>query len=306
MTTIAGIGDGCGRGRGRRRRPARRAPGRGRASGSRPVTGNPARARLAAIAAPIVPRPRKATRPRSGDGSPVMTAASRRAAGRAGRPAASASDAVGVAASASASRRFGRAASRRRRRPAAPCRQSAAVRVRRRAAIRRRGVGRSAASGDEERRDAPPITAIRMMIASRLPSPSSGRIRRRRGARRRASGRASALGAGVETSVTTTWTAVFGLPLVMTGTPAALRHVASVVADLGGHDVVLGRLDVGERIRDGEGDRQTLVDRPDVDAERGARRRVDQDGHRVGGRRWLRCRPPVIWPVTAPFRTSGR
>ena len=43
-----------------------------------PVTVKPARARLAAIAAPIVPRPRNATRPRSGVGSVVMGQPSRR------------------------------------------------------------------------------------------------------------------------------------------------------------------------------------------------------------------------------------
>ncbi len=45
-----------------------------------PTTSNPPRARLAAIAAPIVPRPRKATRPRTGDGSAVMAGAPRRSA----------------------------------------------------------------------------------------------------------------------------------------------------------------------------------------------------------------------------------
>ena len=34
-----------------------------------------------------------------------------------------------------------------------------------------------------------------------------------------------ALGTGVETWVTTTWTPAFGFPLVMTGTPAALRQI---------------------------------------------------------------------------------
>ena len=70
------------------------------------------------------------------------------------------------------------------------------------------------------------MIAIRMMIQSRLPSSD-----------RRLSGTGTALGAGLgvavglalgaaaATGVTTIWTPLFGLPLVMTGTPATLRHV---------------------------------------------------------------------------------
>ena len=110
-----------------------------------PVTAKPARARLAAIAAPIVPRPRKATRPRSGDGSPVMSAWT--------RPAAVPAAPVGGVGS---------------RRASAPVRGSAAASSASAAAARRRqprraaaaaagsGVGVSGsprASGDEERGD---------------------------------------------------------------------------------------------------------------------------------------------------------
>ena len=64
-----------------------------------------------------------------------------------------------------------------------------------------------------------PMMTIRMMIPRRLPLS-------------RPVGSGAALGAGVAvglglantTGVTTTWTAVFGLPLVRTGTPASLRH----------------------------------------------------------------------------------
>ena len=72
-----------------------------------------------------------------------------------------------------------------------------------------------------------PMIAIRMMIPSRPTSRD-----------RVGSGGGAGLGAGVgggasvglgeatTTGVTTTWIAVFGLPFVMTGTPAALRQVA--------------------------------------------------------------------------------
>ena len=61
MTDDVGVGDGLGRRRGHRDPGSASSAAR---PGVRfqPVTAKPARARLAAIAAPIVPRPRKATR----------------------------------------------------------------------------------------------------------------------------------------------------------------------------------------------------------------------------------------------------
>ena len=90
----------------------------------------------------------------------------------------------------------------------------------------RRGIGLAPTPRDEEGRERPgqcDQDDDRQQSSRRRP----GRIRvqqRRLGA---GLGEGVALGAGVETSVTTTWTPVFGLPLVMTGTPAALRHVAA-------------------------------------------------------------------------------
>ena len=228
----------------RRPRPAcrRMSTPRSASSGARPgvrfqpVTANPARARLAAIAAPIVPRPRKATRPRSGDGSAVMAA---------GRPVGPAGRCVG--------RRSASVASVPSRRSGGGCPggAGAAAATGGASGSRPRAMRNAAIAADDRDQDDDP----RQEVAARPVDSGAGagigagdggggRARRRR--RRPRSRRPGS--------------PVFGLPLVMTGTPATFRHVAAVVADLGGHDVVVGRLDVGDRVRDRE-----ATGRPSVD-----------------------------------------
>ena len=146
-----------------------------------PVTVNPARARLAAIAAPIVPRPRKATRPRSG----------RRLRGH--------DRAVGSSGWRDRRGGFRVASSLRRRHPWRPRRQPSRrwhQRHRRPRHLRdrsplgsRRGGGNSSVESGRARsgrRRSRAMIAIRMMIQRRLPSSD-----------RRLSGTGAALGAGV-------------------------------------------------------------------------------------------------------------
>ena len=224
------------------------------------------------MAAPIVPRPRKATRPRSGEGSPVMPAWTRPAA-------------VPVARSAAWPRTSAPPPRPRVPRPQRPARWRRQRPLRRRR-IGCRGIRVSPASGDEERGDRagdgdqedhgqqPTVTATARLDGCRA---------RARG-RRRARDRRRDLGDDD----------LHACLRVALGDDRDAGGVApdpGRVAHFGGHDVVRGRLDVGDRIRDGERDRQALVDRLDVDAERVARRRVDEDGDPVGGLRGLDADP---------------
>ena len=221
-------------GLGRRSRPCRRRDRRARRRGPgvrfQAVTVNPARARLAAIAAPIVPRPRNAT------GVSVMTSV-----GLGGMPAGPAGAAGGAAVGRGGSTASG--------------------------LPRPRAMRKTAASTDDCDQDDDPE-----QVLSSATRPGAGAAALGRRARGGARARARAT-----TGVTTIWTPLFGLSV---GDDRDARHVApglALAADLGCDDVVLVRLDVRDRVRDGRRPPGgPLGDVPDVDAQRLAGRWVDR------------------------------
>ena len=134
-----------------------------------------------------------------------------------------------------------------------------------------------------------PMIAIRMMIQRRLPLPSPlDSVGAALGAGvGEGDGEADGEGDATTTGVTTTWIAGLRIAVRDDRDAGGVPPQLTVVTDLGGHDVVLGRLDVGDRVRHRECDRQTVNDVLGIDAERIAGGRIDQDRHRVRRRRQL-------------------